>query len=36
LFQLLHLLKIVLVWDSESKEAVLIDAGGDAAVLKKK
>ncbi|MDV2219339.1 MBL fold metallo-hydrolase [Acinetobacter baumannii] len=24
-----------LVWDSETKEAVLIDAGGDAAVLKK-
>lgn len=30
------MLKIVLlVWDSETKEAVLIDAGGDAAVLKK-
>ncbi len=25
-----------ILWDSESKEAVLIDAGGDAAVLKKK
>ena len=24
-----------LVWDSETKEAVLIDAGGDASVLKK-
>lgn len=24
-----------LVWDSETKEAVLIDAGGDAAVLKR-
>jgi glyoxylase-like metal-dependent hydrolase (beta-lactamase superfamily II) len=23
-----------ILWDSESKEAVLIDAGGDAAVLK--